>query len=96
MRCRECGAPINPTAVLCPGCIYQASQLARLPRFTLATPAPMRSNQRPEAPAKAGSNISWTTFALLFVSMRAISCVLAHQRVLGNTAKMTGYVIGHN
>ena len=94
MQCRECGMTINPPAVLCPGCTYRASQLARLPKFTLATPSPSSIPVRVDTPAKARTDIGWKTFALIFLPLLALSCLFAAHKVSGDAAKMTGYAAG--
>jgi len=94
MRCSECGVTINPPAVLCPGCTYRASQLARMPKFSLATPSPSKTAASAVVSTKARRDISWVTVTLVCLPFLVLGCLIAYRKIGGDPAKMFGYTMG--
>lgn len=94
MRCSECGVTVNPPAVLCPGCTYRASQLARMPKFSLATPSPINTTTDAGVSTKARRDISWVAVTLACLPFLVLGCFIASQKYAGDPGKAFGYAMG--
>lgn len=94
MRCSECGVTVNPPAVLCPGCTYRASQLARMPKFSLATPSPINTTTDAGVSTKARKDIPWVAVILACLPFLVLGCFIASQKYAGIPGKAFGYAMG--